>query len=396
VDIRELEVGESLFQEGDDADTAYIIEVGALKISTRSDGDKVVICSLVDGDIVGEMGIIDGAPRTATATALKQARLLCVTQNQLTDQISEADDILKLLVQVLLERCRSGLSKMKGDPRSAEPELVAREYVHHGINKMRLESELRLALQSDELIVFYQPIVDLRSGHIAGFEALTRWIHPVRGFRSPGLFISLAEETDLIVPVGLQVFKQASADMVRLQNSADAAGYHHPLFMSINVSGRQVINEFFLTQAAEIVGSTGLSRDQFKLEITESFAIDVAAADRWISEAHGHGFKVSLDDFGTGMSSLETLYRLDLDAAKIDRAFVIDLAHNLRNRQLTRDIVAMIQRLGLEVIVEGIEERSQLEFIRALDCQYVQGYLFGKFLPVEEAEALFLKPPVLD
>ncbi|MFT6304389.1 MAG: hypothetical protein ACJAY2_003593 [Pseudomonadales bacterium] len=245
MDIRELEVGESLFQEGDDADTAYIIEVGALIISTRSDGDKVVICSLVDGDIVGEMGIIDGAPRTATATALKQARLLCVTQNQLTDQISEADDILKLLVQVLLERCRSGLSKMKGDPRSAELELVAREYVHHGINKMRLESELRLALQSDELIVFYQPIVDLRSGHIAGFEALTRWIHPVRGFRSPGLFISLAEETDLIVPVGLQVFKQASADMVRLQNSADAAGYHHPLFMSINVSGRQVINEFF-------------------------------------------------------------------------------------------------------------------------------------------------------
>jgi EAL domain-containing protein (putative c-di-GMP-specific phosphodiesterase class I) len=144
------------------------------------------------------------------------------------------------------------------------------------------------------------------------------------------------------------------------------------------------------------VGSTGLSRDQFKLEITESFAIDVAAADRWISEAHGHGFKVSLDDFGTGMSSLETLYRLDLDAAKIDRAFVIDLAHNLRNRQLTRDIVAMIQRLGLEVIVEGIEERSQLKFIRALDCQYVQGYLFGKSLPVEEAEALFLKPPVLD
>ncbi|MFT6304388.1 MAG: EAL domain-containing protein (putative c-di-GMP-specific phosphodiesterase class I) [Pseudomonadales bacterium] len=96
------------------------------------------------------------------------------------------------------------------------------------------------------------------------------------------------------------------------------------------------------------------------------------------------------------MSSLETLYRLDLDAAKIDRAFVIDLAHNLRNRQLTRDIVAMIQRLGLEVIVEGIEERSQLKFIRALDCQYVQGYLFGKSLPVEEAEALFLKPPVLD
>lgn len=396
MDIRELDIGETLFDEGDAADTAYIIEAGELEISTRADGHKVVICSLVDGDIVGEMGIIDGEPRTATATALKQTRLVCITQNQLTDRISEADDILKLLVQVLLDRYRSGLSKMKGDPRSGETELVVREYVHHGINKMRLEAELRQALQSDELKVFYQPIVDLRTGHIAGFEALTRWIHPTRGFISPGLFISLAEETDLIVPVGLQVFKQASEDMVRLQKYADEAGYHHPLFMSINVSGRQVINESFLTQAAEIVVSTGLSRDQFKLEITESFAIDVAASDRWITEAHGHGFKVSLDDFGTGMSSLETLYRLDLDAAKVDRAFVIDLADNLRNRQLTRDIVAMIQRLGLEVIVEGVEERSQMEFIRALDCQYAQGYLFGKSLPVDEAEALFLTPPVLD
>ena len=395
MDIRELGIGETLFQEGDGADTAYIVEAGELEISTQADGHKVVICSLVDGDIVGEMGIIDGAPRTATATALKQTRLICITQNQLTDRISQADDILKLLVEVLLERYRSGLSKMKGDQRN-EPEFVAREYVHHGINKMRLEADLKQALEADELKVFYQPIADLRTGHIAGFEALTRWIHPIRGFISPGLFISLAEETELIVPVGLQVFKQASKDMVRLQRSADAAGYHHPLFMSINVSGRQVINEKFLTQAAEIVDSTGLSRDQFKLEITESFAIDVAAAASWITQAHEHGFKVALDDFGTGVSSLETLYRLDLDAAKIDRAFVIDLANNLRSRQLTRDIVSMIQRLGLEVIVEGVEERSQMEFIRALDCQYAQGFLFGKSLPVDEAEVLFLEPPVLD
>jgi CRP-like cAMP-binding protein len=98
VDIRELETGEALFQEGDGADTAYIIEAGELEISTQADGHKVVICSLVDGDIVGEMGIIDGAPRTATATALKPTRLLCITQNQLTDRIAEADDILKLLV----------------------------------------------------------------------------------------------------------------------------------------------------------------------------------------------------------------------------------------------------------------------------------------------------------
>lgn len=393
MDIRQLELGETLFQEGDAADTAYIIEAGELEISTIADGHRVIICSLVDGDIVGEMGIIDDEPRTATAKALRSTRLISVTRNQLTDRISEADDILKLLVKVLLDRYRSGLGKVKGDVRSSNSEDIAAEYIQHGIDKMRLEAELRQALHSDELKVFYQPIADLRSGHIAGFEALTRWFHPKRGFISPGLFISLAEETDLIVPVGLYVFEQASKDMVRLQKFADEQGYKHPLFMSINISGRQVINKGFLKQAAEIVDNTGLPREQFKLEITESFAIDVAAAEAWISEAHELGFKVSLDDFGTGVSSLETLYRLDLDVAKIDRAFVIDLADNQRNRQLTRDIVAMIQRLGLEVIVEGVEEPSQLEFVKALDCQYAQGYLIGKSLPVDEAEELFLAKP---
>ncbi|MFN3237783.1 MAG: EAL domain-containing protein [Pseudomonadales bacterium] len=393
MDIRNLRAGETLFKEGDAADTAYIIEEGEIEISTMTEGSNVVICSLGDGDIVGEMGIIDDEPRTATATATKDTRLVCVTRNQLTDRISEADDILKLLVKVLLDRYRSGLSKMKGDNRPPPPGEVVAEYMHHGITKMRLEAELRQALATDELKVFYQPIGDLHSGKIAGFEALTRWFHPTRGFISPGLFISLAEETDLIVPVGLHVFKQASADMVRLQKVAEAAGHNPPLFMSINISGRQVINDQFLSEAAKIVDETGLPRDQFKLEITESFAIDVTAAENWIKQAHEHGFKVSLDDFGTGVSSLETLYRLDLDVAKVDRAFVIDLADNQRNRQLTRDIVAMIQRLGLEVIVEGVEERSQLEFIKALDCQYAQGYIIGESMPVDDIEALIRNPP---
>ena len=393
LDIRELVSGDVLFHEGDVADTAYIIESGELEISTQTDGNKVVICSLVDGDIVGEMGIIDDEPRTATATAIQSTRLISVPRNQLTDRISEADDILKLLVKVLLDRYRSGLSKMKGETRGADSKEVVAEFIHHGISKIRLEAELRQALEANELKVYYQPIGDLRTGNVAGFEALTRWFHPTRGFISPGLFISLAEETDLIVPVGLHVFKQASEDMVRLQKAADEKGYEHPLFMSINVSGRQVINDQFLKQAAEIVDGTGLPREQFKLEITESFAIDVAAAESWISEAHALGFKVSLDDFGTGVSSLETLYRLDLDAAKVDRAFVIDLANNQRNRQLTRDIVAMIQRLGLEVIVEGVEEGSQLEFVKALDCQYAQGYLIGASLPIDEVELLFANPP---
>ncbi|MDA0790640.1 MAG: EAL domain-containing protein [Proteobacteria bacterium] len=393
--IRELEVDDVLFQEGEAADCAYIIESGKLEISTRSEGEKVVICSLGEGDIVGEMGIIDKEPRTATAVALAQTRLTRVTQSQLTDRISGADTIVKLLIKILLDRYRSGLGKVKGDPGDRSPDVVA-EYIHQGIDKIRLEGELRDALDTKkQLRVFYQPIIDLQSRKIAGFEALTRWIHPKRGFISPGLFISLAEETDLIVPVGLYVFEQACKDIVKFQKTASARKYPAPLFISINISGRQVADPSFLPRAAEIAQDCGLDKALIKLEITESFAVNLGAASEWINKAHELGFKVSLDDFGTGFSSLETLYRLDLDNAKIDQAFMLELQGNPRNRQLTRDIVAMVKGLGLEVVVEGVEDQSQLEFISALDCHYAQGYLIGKSIPANEVREMLNHPPDL-
>lgn len=397
--VRLLSNGDTLFMEGDAADCAYIIESGELEISTHSEGQKVIICTLGSGDIVGEMGVIDSAPRTATATAHGDTRLMVVTRNQLTERISQADPILKLLVKILLDRYRSGLNTVKGESRVGAQgeellsEEVVGEYIRHGIDKIRLESELKDALAQEQLKVYYQPLLDVPSRRIAGFEALTRWIHPERGFISPALFITLAEETRLIVPVGLYVFEHACRELAKFEAIAREHDYPFPLFMSINISGRQIADPDFIRQAAEITSRYGLPREQIKLEITESLAVDFEATRKWIDSAHDLGFKVSLDDFGTGFSSLETLYKLDLDAAKVDQAFVRPLHEEPRSRELLRGIVAMMKGLGLQIVVEGIETQSELEFIGALDCHYAQGFLVGKSIPEDEMEVLLRSSP---
>ncbi len=396
---RVLQSGQTLFNEGEAADCAYIIESGELTITTHSEGEEVFLCTLRDGDIVGEMGVIDRAPRTATAVASAETSLLVITRNQLTERISEADPILKLLIKILLDRYRSGLSSVKGEmnARPGEelvPADVVAEYVSHGIDKMRLEAELKQALRQRQLQVFYQPLLDVDSRTVAGFEALTRWDHPNRGAISPGLFITLAEETSLIVPVGLYVFEEACNKLMAFDEAEQQHG-QGPLFMSINVSARQVADPEFIVQAASLVTNLGLDPARIKLEITEGLSIDIGSTINWINQAHDLGFKVSLDDFGTGYSSLATLHKLPLDTAKIDQAFIRNLEHDARSRELLRGIVNLMRGLGVEIVVEGIETRTHLEFITALDCNLAQGYLIGKPMTASAVTELLVEGPNL-
>lgn len=388
---RVLQPGEVLFAEGDMADCAFIIESGELEISTDHEDGKVVICNLAAGDIVGEMGVVDSTPRTASATALGETCLVVVSRDQLSDRIASADPILKLLIKILLDRH----SEERADDALISTELVG-EYVRHGIDKIRLESELKRALAKGELEVFYQPILDPQRNRLAGFEALTRWHNPVRGHIPPHLFIALAEETDLIVPVGLQVFKTACRQLAKFQAIADQQPAAPPLFMCINISARQIADRRFIGQAAALASAAGINREQVKLEITETLAVDIDLTQTWIKRAHELGFKVSLDDFGTGYSSLETLYKLDLDTAKIDQTFVRPLHREPRSRELMRGMVELMKSLQLEIVVEGIESPADLEFVTAIGCHLTQGYLIGKPLPATAAEALLGTAPALE
>ncbi len=396
--VRSLLDGEVLFREGDSADCAYIVDAGRLQISTHSESGDVILCRLGAGEIVGEMGVIDGSPRTATAIAVGETRLIIVTQNQFTERISQADSILRLLVNILLERYRSGLTSVKRHHQmDAHAEIssdrLVGEYVRHGIDKIRLESELKDALAKRDLQVLYQPILNVASRTIAGFEALTRWEHPTRGQISPALFIALAEETNLIVPVGLYVLERACEDVAVLQKANDDSD--DPLYMSINVSARQIADPGFLAAAVAVAESHDLETGLIRLEITEGLALDLDQTIEWVQEARSLGFKLALDDFGTGFSSLDTMHRVTADVAKIDRAFVIMLEEGPRSRDLFRGIVSMLKSLGLQIVVEGIETQGQLEFVWALDCDYAQGYLISPAIPLNEVLELVRNPPEL-
>lgn len=365
-----LSVGEVLFREGDPPTTAFILEQGQVEIRAQQRGRHVVLGVLTPGAIIGEMAVIDDAPRTATAIALSDCVLIALDRGQIAERIEAADPIIRTLLQGTLQRYRNALLAMQG---RAEVSPVNKAEEVHGLGKMRLESQLRAALQDGGLDVRYQPLLDVASGRIAGFEALVRWTHPDRGPISPAEFIALAEETSLIVPVGEYVFDTACA---AAREFIDAAG--RPLFVAVNVSARQLREAGLLQRVIDRVDKAKLPRGSIKIEITESQALDPIVMGGFIDLCHAHGMKVALDDFGTGYSHLTQMHQMAFDTIKIDQAFVRSMLTQQRSMVIVETIVRMAKALGASIVVEGIESEPELEVLRRLECDYAQGWLVGK------------------
>jgi len=251
--------------------------------------------------------------------------------------------------------------------------------------RMRLVNDLRGALAAGQFHVYYQPIVDTRSGTIHKAEALIRWLHPVHGLVSPASFIPLAEETRMIVEIGDWVFREAARQAAQWRKT-----YVPDFQVSINVSPLQFRDEGS-AQAGWLayLDTLGLPGQSVAVEITEGLLLDADAeiTDQLLAFRDA-GITVSLDDFGTGYSSLSYLKRFDIDFLKIDRSFVHNMATDANDLALCDSIIVMAHRLGLQVIAEGVETREQHELLRAAGCDYVQGFLFAKPLPVKEFEAL--------
>ncbi len=251
-------------------------------------------------------------------------------------------------------------------------------------NRLTLETSLRKALERKEFLLYYQPKVDFQTGSITGMEALLRWLHPQKGLIPPDRFIPVAEETGLIVPIGELVLHQACAQNKAWQN----AGYT-PRRVSVNLSVRQFRQTNLVDTIARILRQTGLDPHWLDLEITESVAMeDVDFTITTLRDFKKMGIKLSIDDFGTGFSSLNYLKRFPLDTLKIDQSFVQDLGTNPEDEQIVTAILALAQNLRLQVIAEGVETVTQYEFLRQRKCDEMQGYLFSRPLPAEEFAGL--------
>ena len=251
------------------------------------------------------------------------------------------------------------------------------------VARLELESDLRRAVDNQEFVLYYQPKVSLKTGKIMGVEALIRWRHPVRGIIPPDHFIPMAEETGLIVPIGLWVLHEACLAMQRWHEEFPT---DPPLEVSVNVSVRQFREAGLQDQIAAILAETRLAPSSLQLEITESVLMDdLESVAHLLDNLKALGVGLKIDDFGTGYASLKCLNRLPFDVLKIDRTFVLNMSVKGGTGETIRTILMLAEKLGMEVVAEGIERQDQLMELKALHCDYGQGYYFS---PPVDADAL--------
>ena len=259
------------------------------------------------------------------------------------------------------------------------------------VTRLRLDNDLRQAMSRDELRVHYQPIVSLQSGKIKSFEALLRWDHPDRGMVYPDDFVPLAEETKLILPIGLWVFRTAAEQLRQWQAQFWTSSH---LTMSVNLSCRQFTQPDLVYQIERLLLETKLDPRCLKMEITESAIMEqLESASSALTKLKALGVKLVMDDFGKGYSSLSYLHQFPFDTLKIDRSFISRIGPGGENTEIVRTIISLARVLGLDVVAEGVETASQLAQLQELGCQLAQGYFFSRPLAAEAASALLETPP---
>ncbi len=250
--------------------------------------------------------------------------------------------------------------------------------------KLQTEAELRAGLDGGEFVLHYQPLVSLRDGRIDGFEALIRWQHPRRGMVPPMQFIPVAEESNLIIPIGRWVLQEALREQMKMESLQK-----RPISMSVNVSAAQLHGSNLIDDVCQALSMTGADPTRLKLELTESELMrDPKNAAATLAELRALHIQVFIDDFGTGYSSLSYLQRLPVDALKIDRSFVVEMLNSADAQAIVRTIIALACSLNLQVVAEGIERAEELHVLRALGCDFGQGYFFSKPTSFESAVQL--------
>jgi EAL domain-containing protein (putative c-di-GMP-specific phosphodiesterase class I) len=261
--------------------------------------------------------------------------------------------------------------------------FFAKDIKPHSIERLMLETSLRRALERDEFVLHYQAKQDLATNEISGVEALLRWQHPDLGVLPPLQFISLAEESGLIVPIGKWALNNACAQNVAWQEQGLP-----PMRMAVNLSPRQFTDPNLLEDIREALAKSGMTPQLLELEITESMVMqNPEEAKRVLAALKKIGVHLSIDDFGTGYSSMSLIKQFPIDTIKVDRSFVRDLPIDANDRAITKTVIALGKALNLTIVAEGVETAAQEEFLRDQHCDEIQGFLFTKPLAGDDFAA---------
>lgn len=396
--------GEIIYKEGQTADCAYLIESGQVELFVTSKDESTPLSLLGPGEIFGEMAMLDGSRREASAKANTEVVLSVVSKEALSERIDEADPIVRLLITMMAKRTRETLKVNKSitqkkklkikESTNSNTEITDINLGLDVIQKIRYEKELHEALENDEFMIHFQPIVSIETQNVVGFEALTRWNSPEHGLVRPDIFMGIAEETSLIVPLGHWITETACREFGAIQKAlSDEMGKIPKLFCSINVSGRQMQDPKLFEILQKSTWLHKIHPKQIKLEITERVFISGNFVYDWISKCRNKGYSVALDDFGTGYSSLSSLHKIDANNLKVDKSFVQAMEEDHNTFVIVKSIVDMARGLNKTVIAEGIETSEQLNLLKKIGCKYGQGYLFSKPMSKDDVIQFLTKKP---
>ncbi|WP_347357095.1 EAL domain-containing protein [Bdellovibrio sp.] len=380
VDIHKDQI---IFSEGDEGDCAYIIEKGRVLIFLTKDKEEIPLTILGEGEIFGEMALIDNQNRSASVRALEDVRLAIVTKQQVLERVSTADKVVQLLMRVLLKRLRR--KNMGAPARMSEVEIdnsgAGADGTQSALDQIKLENQIFQAFQNKEFELFYQPIVNLKTKTITGCEALLRWNSPQHGLVSPNLFIDIIENSSMVIPIGHWIINQALKDLRTIQDQLrlnKKEKMSDDFMMSINISGRQFTHSDFVNNLEDLREKHDLQTQNIKLEITERIMMDGAIALDALNQCRSLGYAISIDDFGTGFSGLQYLTQMPISFLKIDRSFVMKILSDPKSKAVVSSIIHLAHAMDIEVIAEGIEHHEEALVLETLGARYGQGYLFSK------------------
>lgn len=385
-----FKTGDVIMRQGDAGDSAYIIESGRVEIVlAKNDGSEENLGTRGAGAMIGEMALIDKAPRTATIRALDDCKLLEITQDDFSQRLEKADPILKMTIQVILTRYRDTLARsgiMNNKDANMLAEAIELEYAQSttAFESVKIENDFKSALQKGEITLHYQPIINLKTARVGGFEALMRWNHPELGPISPAQFIPVIEDSGYIVEASQWALKESLAALKRIEGRTG----HDDYFMSVNFSSQDFAADGFVESVYDALSTTDVKPQNLHLEITERLLMGQPdQAKDTLEMCRKAGMGISIDDFGTGYSSLSYLHYFPIDTLKIDQSFIRQMRDDSNVKALVKSIIHLSQSMELKTIAEGAEEIEEVQILKELGCDLVQGYYFAKPMPENEAIA---------
>lgn len=382
--------GETIFKEGEPGEQAFFIVQGLVRISILKDGHQQELSQLGEGELFGEMSLIDSDMRSATATAAEETTLVPISREHFQNKLTSTDPLTRYFLRVILRRFKRAQAALLSAGIEEQNRPHREMHSHSETQQLALKEvtfiqQLKEAIDSGRMAVHFQPIFNIGDSQVVGFEALVRWPQADGKLVSPMEFIPIAEESGLIVDLGYWVLQQSVVMLGHCLERSDNAD----LFMSINVSPRQLKDEKNVERLIKLIQKGKAPAGNYKLEITESALMeDPNAAYAALSRLKEAGVQLAIDDFGTGYSSLSYLQRYPLDILKIDRAFVDAMLRDGASMKIVRAIVSLARELGLATVGEGIELEQHRQQLQQLGCLYGQGYLVSKPLPPAQVLAL--------